>query len=154
MTARILIIENHPDNQKLMGYLLEKSGYRVLFADSGEEGIDLALREHFDLILCDIRMSGMDGCDVARHLKADPKCQGTPLVAVTALTGSAEQEEIREAGFDGYLAKAIAPRLFIEQVRSFLPGGIAQLPEITPELSRFVEQLRPKYTASNSGRRK
>ena len=123
MPARILIIENHPDNRQLMAYLLEKHGYQVSLAGSGEEGIELALRDGFDLILCDIRMSGMDGYEVARRLKADPKCRQIPLVAITALTWLDNRDDAIAAGFDGYISKAIAPRLFVQQVQGFLPGN-------------------------------
>ena len=123
MSARLLIVENHPASQKLMRYLLEKSGYQVQLADTGEEGIELALREEFDLILCDIRMSGMDGYEVARRLKTDPKCCRTPLVAITALTGPGDRDLVLAAGFDGYVAKAIAPQHFIRQVEGFLSGS-------------------------------
>ena len=120
MTTRICIIEDHPDNQKLMAYLLESCGYQVVLADTGEAGLEFAHRENFDLILCDVRMSGIDGYDVARLLKADPKCCHTRLIACTALTTLADREEAFAAGFDGCISKAIAPRLFIQQVQSFL----------------------------------
>lgn len=123
MSTRILIVENHPDSQKLMAYLLEKSGYQVLLADTGEEGIELAQHENFDLILCDICMSGTDGYEVARRLKAESKCCRTPLVAVTALTRPGDRDQVLAAGFDGYVSKAIAPQLFIRQIQGFLPCG-------------------------------
>ena len=123
MSSRILIVENHPDNQKLMSYLLEKCGHQVLLAETGEEGIEFARREDFDLILCDICMPEMDGFEVARRLKSDPKCRQTPLVAITALTRFDDRDKVLAAGFDGYVPKAIPPRLFIQQVESFLSGG-------------------------------
>ena len=120
MTARICIIEDHPDNQKLMAYLLESCGYQVVLADTGEKGLEFALRENFDLILCDVRMSGIDGYEVARRLKADPKLCHIRLIACTALTTLADRKEALAAGFDGCISKAIAPRLFIQQVQCFL----------------------------------
>lgn len=128
MSARILIIEDQPANQKLMLTLLENCGYQVQIAGTGEEGIELAQRETFDLILCDIRMPGMDGFEVARHLKADPKCCQTKLVAITALTRLSDRDQLVAAGFDGYVPKAIAPQLFIQQVQSFLSGGESKPP--------------------------
>jgi two-component system cell cycle response regulator len=123
-TPRILIIENHPANQKLMAYLLEKSGCQVVLADNGEDGIRLAQGEAFDLILCDIHMTGIDGYEVARRLKVDPKCRSIPLVAVTAMTRPSDRDQVLSAGFDGYVPKAIAPKLFIRQIQSFLAGGM------------------------------
>lgn len=121
MSARILIVEDRPANQKLMKYLLERSGFQVTLADTGEEGIELAQRTGFDLILCDIRMPGVSGYEVARCLKADPKCCHTPLVAITALGQNDDRDQMFESGFDGCVAKAIAPQLFIKEVQSFLP---------------------------------
>ena len=106
-----------------MAYLLEKCGYQVLLADTGEEAIELAQNEQFDLILCDIRMSGADGYEVARRLKSEPNCRRTTLVAVTALTRPSDRDQVLEAGFDGYVPKAIAPQLFIQQIQSFLPSS-------------------------------
>ena len=122
ISPQILIIENHPANQKLMAYLLEKSGCQVVLADSGEDGIRLAEAGPFDLILCDIFMTGIDGYEVARRLKANPKCRSIPLVAVTAMARPGDRDRVLAAGFDGYVPKAISPKLFIEQVKRFLTG--------------------------------
>ena len=121
MAVHILVVEDHPANQKLMAYLLGTCGYLVQLAATGEEALELAQQVDFDLILCDIHMTGMDGYEVARRLKGDPKRCRIPLVAVTALVQSGDREEVLAAGFDGYIAKAIAPQLFIQQVQSFLP---------------------------------
>ena len=133
ISPRILIIENHPANQKLMKYLLEKSGFEVALADTGEEGIRRAQGEAFDLILCDIYMTGIDGYEVARRLKADPKCRCITLVAVTAMTRPSDRDQVLAAGFDGYVPKAIAPRLFIEQVQNFLTGETGMSPSVAPK---------------------
>jgi CheY-like chemotaxis protein len=123
MSVRILIVEDRPDNQKLMAYLLTKCGYQVLVADTGEEGIEMALRQDFDLILCDVRMAGIDGYEVARRLKSEPKCCRTPLVAVTAMTRPSDRDELLAGGFDGFVPKAISPLLFLRQIQNFLPSS-------------------------------
>ena len=123
MSVRILIVEDHPANQKLMSYLLESRGYQVLVADTGEEALELVEREDFDLILCDIRMTGMDGDEVARRLKADPRHCRIPLVAITALVHPGDRDQMLMAGFDGFISKAASPHLFVQQVQSFLPGA-------------------------------
>ncbi len=120
MPLRILIVENHPDSRQLMGYLLESFGYQVQLAANGEEGIERALHEDFDLILCDVRMPGTDGYEVARRLRADPLRCKTPLVAVTALTWHGNHDHLLTAGFDGYVSKAIAPQHFVQQIQDFL----------------------------------
>jgi len=133
MAARILIIENHPDNQKLMAFLLERSGYCVVVANTGEAGIEAASNAQFDLILCDICMPGIDGYEVARRLKATPHLRRTPLVAVTAMIHPGDHEQALAAGFDGYVAKATAPQHFIQQVQSFLLFKATSPEESAPE---------------------
>lgn len=131
MPARILVVEDHPDSRKLMAYLLEHCGHQVLVAGTGEAALEIAQREAFDLILCDIYMAGIDGYEVARRLKANPRCSRTPLVAVTALVRPSDLEQVLAAGFDGYVTKAISPQLFLQQVQSFLPGGEWQPPRMS-----------------------
>lgn len=123
MSARILVIDDHPDNQKLMSYLLEKSGFDVVLASSGEEGLQLAQQQVFDLVLCDIRLPGIDGYEVARQLKSDLRCARWPIVAVSASTSIDNRNSALAAGFDGCINKAISPQLFIQQVQMFLPSS-------------------------------
>ena len=154
VAARILIVEDRPDNRKLMSYLLEHYGHEVLVAETGEAAIEIAQREDFDLILCDIHMPGMDGYEVARQLKADPRCCLTPLVAITALTRPADRDRVLAAGFDGYVAKAIVPQLFIEQVQSFLPVSKLQASEIGSADSRVAsDDVETSVTTYSRGQR-
>ncbi len=120
MTAHILIIENHPDSQKLMAYLLERSGYHVSLASTGEAGIEIAMKEEFHLILCDICMVGINGFEVARRLKATSRFKTTPLIAITAMIHPEDHDQALAAGFDGYVTKTTAPQQFIQQVQSYL----------------------------------
>ena len=120
MSARILVVEDHPASRKLTAYLLEKSGFEVRVADCGEEALELTEHEAFDLILCDIHMPGIDGYEVAQRLKGDPKYNRIPLVAMTALVGAGHAENLLAAGFDGVVLKDIGPKCFVQQVQSFL----------------------------------
>ena len=124
--ARILIIEDNPDNLALMRYLLQSFGHDTLAAQDGEEGVARAETETgLDLILCDVHLPNMDGYAVAQWLKAHPRLRQIPLVAVTALAMVGDRERVLAAGFDGYLAKPIAPRAFVGQVEAFLPAAPA-----------------------------
>lgn len=120
MTARILVIEDNPDNMELMAYLLQAFGHTPLTAEDGEQGLGVACRERPDLIICDIHLPKMDGYQVLRGLKADAVSQSIPIVAVTALAMVGDREKMLAAGFDGYIAKPIAPETFISQVEAFL----------------------------------
>src|SRR5271155_2924663 len=105
MAARILVIEDNSDNLDLMAYLLGAFGHTVVTARDGEEGLEAARREAFDLIVCDVQMPKVDGYGVARQLKADTQLRRIPLVAVTAFAMVGDRDKILAAGFDGYIAK-------------------------------------------------
>lgn len=124
--ARILVIEDNPENLALMGYLLRAFGHSVLTAEDGEAGLARAEAEpDIDLIVCDVHLPKLDGYAVARRLKAHPRLAAVPLVAVTALAMVGDREKVLAAGFDGYIPKPIAPREFAGQVQSYLPGHAA-----------------------------
>lgn len=120
MTARILLIEDNPDNMELMTYLLQAYGHATLTACDGEEGLVNARREMPDLIVCDIHLPKMDGYQVIRELKSDTALRRIPIVAVTALAMVGDREKMIAAGFDGYIAKPIVPETFVGQVEEFL----------------------------------
>ncbi|HEV8332817.1 MAG TPA: response regulator [Steroidobacteraceae bacterium] len=121
MPARILIIEDNPDNLELMGFLLRAHGHFVLDAPDGETGVALARSEGPDLILCDIQLPRLDGYGVIRHLKSDAAWRRSPVVAVTAFAMVGDREKMLTAGFDGYLSKPIAPQTFARDIDAFLP---------------------------------
>ncbi|HWP42713.1 MAG TPA: response regulator [Blastocatellia bacterium] len=120
MPATILVIEDNRINLDLMIYLLTAFGYKTVSAMEGLEGYEAALREQPDLILCDVQLPTIDGYEVARRLKEHPRLRAIPLVAVTALAMVGDREKMLAAGFDGYIAKPIAPETFIEEVEAFL----------------------------------
>jgi CheY-like chemotaxis protein len=120
MSYRILIIEDNPTNLQLMAYLLGSFGHTVLTAGDGEEGLELARRNSPDLIVCDVQLPVLDGYAVARHIRNHPALRAIPLVAVTALAMVGDRDRVLASGFDGYLAKPIAPRTFVSQVEAFL----------------------------------
>ena len=122
--ARILLIEDNPDNLELMSYLLGAYGHVVTTAEDGESGIASARSEKPDLVACDIHLPGVDGYTVAKTLKADPAFDGTPVVAVTALAMVGDREKILAAGFDGYITKPIEPHQVIAELDAFLPAHL------------------------------
>jgi two-component system, cell cycle response regulator len=120
--ARILIIEDNAANLELMRYLLHAFGHDVISAPDGEQG-EASARDHTpDLVLCDLQLPGIDGFEVARRLKLDPRSSKIPLVAVTAFAMVGDREKILATGFDGYIPKPIDPETFVGQVEQFLGG--------------------------------
>lgn len=125
--ARILVIEDNPDNLELMTYLLKAFGHEVFSAQDGAEGLELVRLGALDLIVCDVHLPKVDGYEVARQLKSDPRLQRIPLLAVTALAMVGDRDKVLTAGFDGYLAKPIDPQVFVPQVETFLPADAGRV---------------------------
>ena len=121
--ARVLLIEDNPDNLELMTYLLEAFGHTTLAARDGRAGIEAVVRERPDLVVCDIQLPLADGYVVARELKADPVLSTIPLVAVTALAMVGDRDRVLAAGFDGYVSKPIDPRRFVAELEAYLRPG-------------------------------
>jgi len=118
--TRILVIEDNPANMELARYVLEAFGYTVSEAVDGEIGLELARAEPPDLVICDLRLPGIDGIEVAKRLKAQPALSRVPLIAVTAYAMVGDRERVLAAGFDGYISKPIDPRTFGPQIAAFL----------------------------------
>jgi len=120
MKKKFLLIEDNEQNRYLVTFLLVQRGHEVVPAESGPIGIELASRNHPDLILLDIQLPGMDGYAVARALKSDPSLQAVPLVAVTSYAMLGDREQALAAGCNGYIEKPINPRTFVAEIERFL----------------------------------
>jgi two-component system cell cycle response regulator DivK len=103
--TRVLIVEDNPTNMTLVVFLLQSAGYTVLSAQDAEAGLTLAREELPDLILMDIQLPGMDGLEATAMLKGDEATRAIPVIALTALAMRGDEERIRAAGCDGYIAK-------------------------------------------------
>jgi two-component system cell cycle response regulator DivK len=120
MAQRILVAEDEPDNRRIVVKVLAMEGYTVLEAIDGGSALELARREHPDLIVLDLAMPGIDGWEAARRLKADPRTADIPIIALTAFAMRGDEERAREAGCDGYLSKPCRPQTIREIVARFL----------------------------------
>lgn len=122
MVARVLVVEDNPLNLKLIKDVLEYQGFDVLTAASGEEGVVAALGDSPDLVLMDLQLPGIDGQEALLRIRADPRCGGIPVVAVTAFAMKEDVERASAAGFDGYITKPIDIRALPGQVAGVLSG--------------------------------
>jgi two-component system, cell cycle response regulator DivK len=120
--AKILLIEDNPNNRYLVTFLLEARGHEVVPAHDGRAGIALALALQPALVLLDIQLPEMDGYEVARALKAHPDSAALPIVAVTSFAMLGDRERALAAGCDGYIEKPIDPETFGAQVEAHLPA--------------------------------
>ncbi len=120
MKGKILLIEDNEQNRYLTTFLLDKHGYEVIAASSGELGIELAKRSTPHLILLDIQLPAMDGYSVARELRKDLSLAAIPIVAVTSYAMSGDKEKAIAAGCVGYIEKPINPETFVVEIERYL----------------------------------
>jgi two-component system cell cycle response regulator DivK len=118
--ARILIVEDNPANMTLALFLLDTAGHTVLSATDAEAGLRLAREGRPDLILMDIQLPGMDGLEATALLKGDEETRAIPVIALTALAMKGDEERIRAAGCDGYIAKPIRYQAFLTSIAAQL----------------------------------
>lgn len=118
--AKILIIEDNAANMTLAVFLLQSAGHSVISATDAEAGLTLAREEHPGLILMDIQLPGMDGLQATALLKQDATTRSIPVIALTALAMKGDEERIRAAGCDGYIAKPMRYQEFLATVASHL----------------------------------
>lgn len=120
----VLLIDDEPDILDIVGYCLEKEGFRVITAPDGELGIKLALAERPDLILLDVMMPEMDGIEVCERLRSMPEFKHTRIAFLTARTEDYSQIAGLEAGGDDYISKPIKPRLLLARIKALLKQGV------------------------------
>jgi two-component system, cell cycle response regulator DivK len=118
--ARVLIVEDNPTNLTLATFLLQSAGHSVLCATDAEAGLTLARAERPNLILMDIQLPGMDGLEATAQLKGDEVTRAIPVIALTALAMKGDEERIRAAGCDGYIAKPMRYQEFLATVAAQL----------------------------------
>ena len=114
--AKVLVVEDNVTNMTLATFLLTSVGHTVLSATDAEAGLALARDEQPELILMDIQLPGMDGLQATVLLKGDPATRGIPVIALTALAMKGDEERIRTAGCDGYIAKPMRYGDFLKTV--------------------------------------
>jgi len=118
--AAVLIIEDNAANMTLATFLLQSAGHSVLSANDAESGLTLARGKQPDLVLMDIQLPGMDGLQATALLKADAATQDIPVIALTALAMKGDEQRIRAAGCDGYIAKPLAYKDFLATIAAHL----------------------------------
>jgi signal transduction histidine kinase/CheY-like chemotaxis protein len=116
----VLVVEDNPVNMRLTRSLLVSSGFQVLEARDSGEAIQQLSRQQPDLILMDVQLPGMDGLELTRRLKKDPKTAEIPTIALTAHAMKGDEERAIEAGCSGYIPKPIDPSRFAEQISSYM----------------------------------
>lgn len=123
--AKVLVVEDNPANMTLATFLLESAGHTVIGAVDAEAGLTIARTAQPDLILMDIQLPGMDGLRATAILKGDIATRDIPVIALTALAMKGDEARIRAAGCDGYVAKPLSYKDFLQTVSTQLETRIA-----------------------------
>lgn len=120
MNNTILVIEDNEQNLYLIRFLLERNGFAVEDARTGQEGIDKTLSTKPILVLLDIQLPDIDGYTVARELRKGKGHEDLPIVAVTSYAMSGDKEKCIAAGCTGYIEKPINPDFFVGEIKQYL----------------------------------
>ncbi|MBB5041380.1 response regulator [Shinella fusca] len=110
--TRILLVEDNEMNRDMLSRRLERKGYEVLLAVDGEEAVARAISEAPDLVLMDIGLPGIDGCEATRRIRQTPSGATLPIIALTAHAMSVDEARARDAGCNDFDTKPVdLPRL-------------------------------------------
>ncbi len=121
MATQILVIEDNPDNRKLVTWILEDEGYEVTCAETAEIGIDLLLKTDFAMILMDISLPGMDGKQATQKIRAMEQYADLPIIALTAHAIKGEHESILASGVTGLITKPVDEEALTARIAELLP---------------------------------
>ncbi|HET6421954.1 MAG TPA: response regulator [Geobacteraceae bacterium] len=113
---KVLVIEDNRDNIRLITYALRRGGYEVVSAGSGEEGVEMAVREKPCFILVDINLPGIDGIETMRRIRRSEADGRVPIIAITSHAMCGDRERILQAGCNAYFEKPIDPLTIIEKI--------------------------------------
>jgi CheY-like chemotaxis protein len=117
---RVLIIEDNIDNLKLISYALQRAGYEVISAKTGEEGVEIAARERTFFIIMDIMLPGIDGVEATRRIRESEAGGKVPIIAITSSAMHGDREKILLAGCNGYFEKPVDPLTIVDQIHAVL----------------------------------
>ncbi len=120
MASKIVVIEDDPLIRKLIAQTLQRSGYEVVTANDGSEGLRIVKEAQPNLVVLDISMPGLDGYQVCQYLRGDPATATLPIIMVTAMARPADQRRGFDMGADDYLPKPFALTDLVTRVQSLL----------------------------------
>jgi two-component system, cell cycle response regulator DivK len=120
MTKRILVVEDQDDLRAILRDFLTASGYDIIEAADGGEGVAKAQSERPDLVLMDIQLPVLDGYEATRQIKADPNLKAIPIIAISSFAMKGDEEKARASGCDHYVTKPYSPVQLLRIIQGFL----------------------------------
>lgn len=118
--SRFLVVEDEPNNMKLIRLVLKKHGHETIAATTGEEGLEKARTEQPEVILMDILLPGIDGIETTRQIRKIESMQNVPIIAITSYALEGDREDIMAAGCNGYFEKPINPLTIVEDIEKVM----------------------------------
>ncbi len=121
----ILIVEDNEKNMKLVRDILHHRGHQTVEAETGKDGVRLAVQHRPQLVLMDIQLPDIDGIRALALIREHAELDATPVLAVSASVMPDEQQKVVNSGFDAFISKPINMRQFVDAVERFLRDGRA-----------------------------
>jgi CheY-like chemotaxis protein len=118
--SRVLVVEDNPNNMKLINMVLKRHGYETIGAVTGEEGVEKAGTEKPGMILMDIMLPDIDGLETTRRIRKIESMQNIPIIAITSYAMAGDREKIIEAGCNGYFEKPINPLTIMTDIEKII----------------------------------
>ena len=119
---RALVVDDAPDVTEMIAMFLEHAGYDAVMAFSATEALKVVEQDHFDVIVSDIGMPGMNGYDLAVALRAMPEYSNVPMVAVTGFSMYDDRGRALDSGFNAHMIKPINPMKLLDLIKSLMEG--------------------------------
>lgn len=118
--ASLLVVDDDPISQRMLGFTLRRDGHQVISAADGEEALQRLAAEHFDLLIVDLTLPGMDGLTLLRHLRSDERYSCLPVIMLTASGQDEDRIRARLLGANDFLTKPTSSRELVERVNRLL----------------------------------
>lgn len=143
---KILIVEDEKDIVELLHYNLEKENFKIQSANNGQKALDLVRKNHPDLVILDLMLPEIDGLEVCRILKRDPKTSHIPIIMLTAKAGESDKIVGLELGADDYITKPFSIKELIARIKALLrrlhpetrQAETIKIGEVTIDFSKYL----------------
>jgi phosphate regulon transcriptional regulator PhoB len=119
-TKKILVVDDEPDLVELVSYNLKKEGFKISSASNGENALEKVRKGGYDLIILDLMLPGIQGVELCRMIRSDPRTESVPIIMLTAKGELKDKIRGLETGADDYMTKPFSPKELVARVNTVL----------------------------------